>query len=187
VKRALTLRHRTWGAGMSVSFDHIALQARDDEASARFFGSVHRGARELQMSASENKKVMENVMDALARGDGRPFADAMAEDFAWTFPGGGIWSGTWKGKERVRTELLGPLFAQFEGLYTNRAIRLVAEGDIVVVECRGQVRTKGGHEYNNTYCYVCRFEGGKLKELTEYMDTALAERVLAPPARPADE
>jgi ketosteroid isomerase-like protein len=139
------------------------------------------------MSATENKKVMETVMAALARGDGRPFVDAMAEDFAWTFPGGGVWSGTWKGKERVRKELLGPLFAQFQGRYTNHAIRLVAEDDIVVVECRGEVRTKDGQEYNNAYCYVCRFEGGRLKELTEYMDTALAERVLAPPVRSADE
>jgi len=42
-----------------------------------------------------------------------------------------------------------------------------------VVECRGQVTTKSGKPYNNTYCYVCRLQDGKLKELTEYFDTQL--------------
>jgi hypothetical protein len=56
--------------------------------------------------------------------------------------------------------LVGPLFAQFEGVYTNTATRITAAGEIVVIECRGN---------------------GKIKKLTEYMDTALAERALAPP------
>jgi hypothetical protein len=43
----------------------------------------------------------------------------------------------------------------------------------VVVECRGHVTTKSGKPYNNTYCYVCRFADGKLKELTDYLDTEL--------------
>jgi hypothetical protein len=51
-----------------------------------------------------------------------------------------------------------------------------------VVECKGDVSTKAGNRYDNDYCYVCRFgDDGKLVALTEYMDTALAERVLAPP------
>jgi len=82
----------------------------------------------------------------------------------------------------VRPELFRPLFAQFEGSYRNRASRFVAEADLVVVECRGDVATKAGARYDNQYCYVCRIDdAGKLVALTEYMDTALAERVLAPP------
>ena len=133
------------------------------------------------MSSQENKRIMQHVMDALAKGDGRPFVEAMADDVTWTIAGQGAWSGTWRGKEAVRRDLFAPLFAQFDGLYTNRALRIVADDDIVVVECRGKVRTKRGQDYNNSYCYVCRFEAGKLVELTEYMDTALVERVLAPP------
>ena len=32
-----------------------------------------------------------------------------------------------------------------------------------------------GEDYNNSYCFVIRMRGGKLVELREYMDTALAE------------
>jgi uncharacterized protein (TIGR02246 family) len=133
------------------------------------------------MSTADNKKLMQDIMAALANGDGRPFRDAMADDFVWIFPGRSVWSGAWRGKEAVRKELMAQLFAQFDGTYVNHATRFIAEGDYVVVECQGHVTTKNGEIYDNTYCYVCRFESGKLKELTEYMDTALAERVLAPP------
>ena len=57
----------------------------------------------------------------------------------------------------------------------------VAEGDHVVVQCRGKVTTKAGQPYNNHYCFVCRLSGGKLRELTEYMDTELAAQALGAP------
>jgi len=132
-------------------------------------------------STAQNKQTMQAIFAALEHGDSRPFVDAMADDFCWAFPGEGVWSGRYEGKRVVREQLFKPLFAQFATTYTNRALRFVAEDDIVVVECRGAVQTVRGEAYNNTYCYVCRFDGGLLRELTEYMDSALAERVLTPP------
>ena len=132
-------------------------------------------------TADNNKQLMQAVFAELERGNGRPFIDAMADDFCWDIPGTSTWSRRFEGKRVVREQLFKPLFAQFATPYTNRALRFIAEGDHVVVECRGSVQTVRGEAYNNSYCYVCRFEGGRLRELTEYMDTALAEAVLAPP------
>ena len=133
------------------------------------------------MSTADNKQLMQAVFAELERGNGRPFIDAMADDFCWDIPGTSAWSRRFEGKRAVREQLFKPLFAQFATPYTNRALRFIAEDDHVVVECRGSVQTVRGEAYNNSYCYVCRFEGGRLRELTEYMDTALAEAVLAPP------
>ncbi|HEX4385514.1 MAG TPA: nuclear transport factor 2 family protein [Myxococcales bacterium] len=134
------------------------------------------------MPAEANEKLMRAAMEGMARGEMKLFGEALADDVVWTFPsGGGVWSGSVRGKENVRKKLLAPLFAQFEGVYTNTATRMTAAGEIVVIECRGKVATRKGDRYDNSYCYVCSFENGKIKELTEYMDTALAERVLAPP------
>lgn len=133
------------------------------------------------MSTADNKQLMQAVFAELERGNGRPFVDAMADDFCWDIPGTSTWSRRFEGKHTVREQLFKPLFAQFATPYTNRALRFIAEDDHVVVECRGSVETVRGEAYNNSYCYVCRFEGGRLRELTEYMDTALAEAVLAPP------
>jgi ketosteroid isomerase-like protein len=136
------------------------------------------------VSAAENKRLMQEIFAALSKGDGRPFRDSLADDVRWTLTGTTRWSRTYEGKRAVIDELLRPLFAQFADQYTNTAHRFIAEGEYVVVECRGCVTTKSGKPYHNSYCWICRIADGKLKELTEYMDTALVERALDdPPAR----
>jgi uncharacterized protein len=133
------------------------------------------------VDAAENKALMQEVFDELAKGNGRPFVDALADDIHWRIIGTTEWSGTWDGKPAVQSKLLDPLFAQFATRYRNKAVRLIAEDDYVVIECRGDVTTKSGRPYRNTYCYVCRLEGGKVRELTEYCDTELLTKALTPP------
>jgi ketosteroid isomerase-like protein len=125
-----------------------------------------------------NKQLLQRIFDGLAKGDGKPFVDSLADDFCWTLTGTNAWSGTYRGKKAVRDELMKPLFAQFDTQYTNTAIRIIGEGDWVVVECQGKVTTKAGLPYNNRYCWVCRVEGGQLKEVIEYMDTELVANAL---------
>lgn len=131
--------------------------------------------------AAANKALLQGAFTELARGNGAPFVELMADDFSWIIPGRSTWSGEWRGKRAVREELLRPLFARFADTYTNEARRFIAEDDFVVVECRGKVMTTSGRRYDNTYCYVCRMEGGLLRELTEYMDTELAASALGAP------
>jgi uncharacterized protein len=129
-----------------------------------------------------NTQLVTTVFAALAQGRTPPFADAMAEDFSWTISGHGPWSRTWRGKQQVLRDLMAPLFSQFADTYRNRATRIVTDGDVVVVECRGEVATKAGRRYDNHYCYVIEMRNGQMQALTEYMDTALAEAVLTAPA-----
>jgi ketosteroid isomerase-like protein len=129
-----------------------------------------------------HKQQLQAAFEAMAGGNTRPFGALMAEDFSWTIPGQSPWSRTWTGLKAVREELFGPLFARFADTYTNRALRFIAEDDIVVVECRGKVTTRSGQRYDNTYCYVCEFAvDGLMHRLTEYMDTELAAKVLGAP------
>ena len=60
--------------------------------------------------------------------------------------------------------------------------RKIADGEFVVVETKGNNRTRRGMEYNNSICNVLRLEAGKLKEWTEYSDTLLVAAVLGDPA-----
>jgi ketosteroid isomerase-like protein len=137
------------------------------------------------VSATQNKRLMSEVFAELAKGDGRRFVEVLAPEIRWTIIGSTEWSGTWEGKAAVRSKLLDPLFAQFATRYRNTAVRLIAEDDFVVIECRGDVTTKAGMPYRNTYCYVCRLEDGKVRELTEYCDTELLAKALAPPSAEA--
>lgn len=133
------------------------------------------------MEAASNKSIMQALFDELALGNGKPFVAALSDDIVWTMHGDTAWSGSYAGKDAVLGQLFAPLFAQFETRYKNRALRIMAEDDIVVVECRGEVRTKAGRAYNNRYCYVCRMRDGLICELTEYMDTKLVSEALAAP------
>ena len=133
------------------------------------------------MSAAQNKEALRAVFVELAKGNGEPFIDLWADDFCWTVMGTTRWSREYRGKEAVLNELMKPLFSNFADQYTNVATHFVAEDDYVVVECRGNVTTKNGQSYNNRYCYVCRMENSRLKELKEYLDTELVSRVLEPP------
>ena len=133
------------------------------------------------MSVTENKKLLQDVFDAMAEGDSRPLIAALADDVRWTLMGSTPFSRTYEGKADVLAKLLGPLQAQIDGRLRLTAQRILAEGDTVVVEARGASMTRAGLPYNNGYCMVFRVEGGAVRELTEYMDTAL---VMATFARP---
>lgn len=75
-----------------------------------------------------------------------------------------------------------PLGAQLANRTTVVARRMMADGDFVVVEANGRNTTRTGKDYSNTYCFVIRLADGLIREVTEYMDTALVERALEPPA-----
>jgi uncharacterized protein len=62
----------------------------------------------------------------------------------------------------VLAELFAPLRVRIEGPIKTAAIRIIAEGDLVVVEARGHNTTRAGQAHNNTYCNILRLEGGKL-------------------------
>jgi uncharacterized protein len=133
--------------------------------------------------ANENKELMRTIFDALARGDGAPFAAAMHPDFTWVIAGVQTdWSGEWRGKDAVRSELIAPLFARFADTYRSQAVSFTAEEDRVVVECRSHATTHAGQRYDQQYCFVCTFSAdGRLLRLVEYADTALMQTVLGPP------
>ncbi len=135
----------------------------------------------LVMGTHENKALLQGIFDALAGGDGRPFADAMSDDFRWRFAGEWSWVRDWgHSKQETARNLLAPLMAQFAD-YRASAEEIIADGDRVVVRATAEARTVGGESYPQAYCYVFRVEDGRLTEVIEYCDTALVERVLTLP------
>jgi ketosteroid isomerase-like protein len=134
------------------------------------------------MSAADNKRLMQEIFAEVANGNGTPFVDAMADDIRWTVTGTTPWSRTFEGKAAVLNDMFRPVLAQFAGQYAYSVSRFVAEDDIVVVEFKGRNTTNSGKPYNNAYCHLCRLEGGKLKEVVEYLDTQLLAEALQPPA-----
>jgi ketosteroid isomerase-like protein len=129
------------------------------------------------MGAAENKQVITNMFAELAKGNGAAFMDTMADDIKYTLQGRTKFSGTMNGKQEVMSKLMGPLGAALEGGIVLSPYSFIAEGDSVVMLSNGKATAKSGKSYNNSYCHVFRVIGGKVKEINEYLDTALTDEV----------
>ena len=132
------------------------------------------------MSAEANKKLVQQVYTDSANRSGTTFADNLAEDAVWIVTGQYSWSNEFRGRDAIQNGLMG----HFRSFFTVRprtvAFNFIAEGDHVVVEARGDNVTKAGLRYDNQYCMVWRIENGKIKQIKEYCDSTLVERVLGP-------
>ena len=125
------------------------------------------------MGAAENKKLIQDVFDAWAGGDGAAFFNALAEDVQWTVIGSGPVSQTYTSRQAFLDGATKPLSAKLAGPIQPTVVNIIGEGDNVVLQWEGKATSKAGNPYNNSYCWVMRINDGKVREGTAYIDTAL--------------
>jgi ketosteroid isomerase-like protein len=123
------------------------------------------------MGAAENKEVVRQLREAKGL---EPMLATMADDVRWTIMGTTKYSHTMNGKQEIIDKLFRPITAELESMGSNHVDNVIAEGDYVVVQQHATGRkTKTGNPYNNSYCLVYKVIDGKIKEITEYLDTEL--------------
>ena len=132
------------------------------------------------MSAADNKKLVQQIYADSASRSGTTFADHLADDASWIVTGQYSWSHEFKGRDAIQNGLMGHFRSFLAERPRTVAFNFIAEGDHVVVESKGDNVTKAGLRYDNQYCMVWRIEDGKTKQIKEYCDSALVERVLGP-------
>ena len=126
------------------------------------------------MSTEQNKDLVRRAMAALGRGDMEGYLADAADDFAFTLTGTTPFSGTLHGKQAVLDMLRTGLQPNLASAGIEMTIEnLIAEGEYVVEQARGQARTAAEKDYNNTYCRVWHIVDGKVQSLVEYLDTEL--------------
>ena len=132
------------------------------------------------MSAADNKKLVQQIFADSAARSGTTFADNLAEDASWVVTGQYSWSLEFRGRDAIQNGLMGHFRSFFAERPRTLAFNFIADGDYVAVEARGDNVTKAGLRYDNQYCLVFRIENGKIKQIKEYCDSTLVERVLGP-------
>jgi ketosteroid isomerase-like protein len=132
------------------------------------------------MSVADNRKLVQQIYADSASRSGTTFAENLAEDAVWVVTGQYSWSHQFKGRDAIQNGLMGHFRSFFAERPRTVAFNFIAEGDHVVVEAKGDNVTKAGLRYDNQYCMVWRIEDGKIKQIKEYGDSALVERVLGP-------
>jgi ketosteroid isomerase-like protein len=106
------------------------------------------------MGIAENKQVIQAFYEASNRGDMEGCLALFADDVKWTNIGSTRYSGSDIGKPDLVAKLLGPVFGQMKAGIRATIDNVIAEGDFVVVQLRGEAETKNGRPDNNTYCHV---------------------------------
>lgn len=132
------------------------------------------------MGSIENKKLVQQIFVDSETGTGSTLLDNFAEDVRWVITGQWAWSQTFEGRDAVLNNLLGKVGNMLTRRMRTVASNFVAEGDYVVVEAKGDNLTTTGLRYDNDYCLIFKIKDGKIKEIKEYLDSALVEKVLGP-------
>jgi ketosteroid isomerase-like protein len=125
-----------------------------------------------------SKQLLEHVYREASRGNSQPLLDALADDVQWTIIGTTELSGVYHGKREVTGSLLARLGARLATPVTFTIDRLIADGEYVAMQARGQATAVTGLAYDNTYCIVARIVDGQIREMTDYVDTELITRAL---------
>jgi hypothetical protein len=120
----------------------------------------------------------------------RTFSDAGADrwehfapDFRWRMIGTTPVSGLMIGVGGVANHMTP--FGQRMASLTVIVDDVIGEGDSYVKIAHSEGATTDGQPYRNEYATVFRFDGDKITEIVEYLDTALIERVVTgQPAAP---
>jgi ketosteroid isomerase-like protein len=131
------------------------------------------------MSAVENKKLVEDAFGMWVRGDRAAFDNLLGDDLHWTVIGNSPVSGRYNSK---REFLEGASARMNEKLATTIKPTLrhvIADGDMVALVFNGDGTGKNGTVYHQTYCWVLRLEGGKVREGTAYLDTELITKLFS--------
>ncbi len=125
------------------------------------------------MSAMENRKLVEDAFAKWSRGDGSAFFALLADDVHWTVIGSTPVSRTYTSKRAFEEGAVQPLGTKLASAIQPTVRDILADGEKIALQWEGRATAKNGTIYNQTYCWVMRFENGKVREGTAYLDTEL--------------
>ena len=127
------------------------------------------------MNAISNKRLIQDIFEAVGRGDRTAYRDALHNDLVMQVMGSSSWSQTVRGKDKVLDVFFGHVHSRLSARNPTKPFRFLADEDWVVVEAKGDMVAVDGRPYQNDYCLHYRIADGKIVEMKEYMDTVLCE------------
>jgi ketosteroid isomerase-like protein len=128
------------------------------------------------MSVEQNKDTARRMWEAAVRGDIETASASLSDEVSWLLPG--ATTGPLKGKQAT-VGFFKSLGQAFPTGMTTDIRRVYGEGDTVVMELTNRGQTAKGRQYENEYCFVLEFEGGKVRRVREYTDTAKVKEIFS--------
>lgn len=137
------------------------------------------------MEQAARRQRVRRAFEDLSGGNASALLDLLAADVVYTLIGTTALSRTLHGRDAVLQKLIGPVMAAVVPPLTFEIQSLTTDDERVVTQALGHATTRAGAPYHNTYCFVFRFVGESVAEVTEYLDTALVTRTFSIPTERA--
>lgn len=130
------------------------------------------------------RRAVHDLLAAYAASDATALRALLTDDVAWWVPPSAAarYPRPMVGVDAVVDVLAGPSRAYDKSTIVWTIHHVVADdGDVVMANATMTAALLNGNDYRNDYCYVFTFAGARIREGTEYADTAYAvERATAP-------
>ena len=124
------------------------------------------------------QKSVEELFSYLGDGQGPRFFEHVADDVSWTVMGTHPLAGVYRSKD----DFLSHTFRRLERILKEGVILkvkgVIVQGDKAVVEMESLSTARDGKPFDNSYCWVVRFENGIIVEVRAYVDSALVQRLI---------
>lgn len=125
-----------------------------------------------------NKETVKHFLSALGQGDTTTLTTLLTDDAQAICTGTSILSGTRDRNTILQAASMFPKITK-NGINFN-IIEMTEEDNRVSCEMTGHGELVNGSIYNNEYHFLFYFRGGKICKFKEYLDTKMADEVLAP-------
>jgi ketosteroid isomerase-like protein len=122
---------------------------------------------------SVDERTVRSIFAGLEHGDGAAFFEHVADDVDWTVMGTHPLAGHYASKRAFKAATFDRLGKVLPGGAQLRVTNVVTAGDIAVVELVSDATARNGMRFDNRYCWVVRFDRGRIVLVRAYLDSAL--------------
>ena len=121
---------------------------------------------------------VENLFNHLQTGENEQFFEKVANNVTWTVLGTHPLAGTYNTKQ----DFVSKTFIRLNRILKEGVIlkvnNIIVQEDTAVVEIESLSTALNGMPFDNTYCWIVKFENGIIIEVRAYVDSALVQKVI---------
>ncbi|MGH1492913.1 MAG: nuclear transport factor 2 family protein [Acidimicrobiales bacterium] len=126
-----------------------------------------------------NRAAVRATFEQYVQGNREPFLALVSPDVRWTVIGSTPISGTYASLEDFNERASKAIRGQLAKPLVGSVVDVHADGDHVILQWKSSSEAKNGTAYEQSYCWVMRFEDARVVETTAYLDTELVSAILA--------
>lgn len=110
--------------------------------------------------------------------DNSQFFEYVADNVNWTVMGTHPLAGTYKSKEDFISHTFGRLNKILKEGVVLKINNIIVQGNTAVIEMESLSTALNGKPFNDTYCWIVKFENELIVKVRAYVDSALVQMII---------